>query len=261
MKRTICAVLSAILLLSLAACGGGDKKAFELSKDAYENISAAYELIEDFGSDLYEAWRLGIYEDDEISVKFLAEELNLSEDELNAGIDALMGMEGVGDSSFSFYDDSLFSACVWLVSKAYEENGAAEEIQQRLSDAKDLMKTLSQDYSDYEHYPALKESYTTTNAFLIFARIPPVPLNRSRTRSTTIAMMPETASTTWITYLKIDRNKAGRAVQSVPALLRCGTSAHIPFRQAADFYGNRDCPYLFIRSSGHKMLRDPGWAY
>ena len=34
------------------------------------------------------------------------------------------------------------------------------------------MKTLSEKYSDYEHYPALKGYYTTTDAFFDFCQNP-----------------------------------------------------------------------------------------
>ena len=62
MKKIITLTLAFVMCLSLCACGGGDKKAFEASKAAYDNVDIAYEITEQFGSDLYEAWRLGIYE-------------------------------------------------------------------------------------------------------------------------------------------------------------------------------------------------------
>ena len=44
MKKFISLLLVIVMCLSLAACGGGEKKAFEASKAAYDNIDIAYEI-------------------------------------------------------------------------------------------------------------------------------------------------------------------------------------------------------------------------
>lgn len=88
MKKITSLLLVVVMCLSLVACGGSDKKAFEASKAAYDNIDIAYEITEQFGSDIYEAWRLGIYDKDEIlddGANHLATELSLSADEIRAG--------------------------------------------------------------------------------------------------------------------------------------------------------------------------------
>lgn len=90
MKRAVSLALAAVMLLSLAACGGGkNKRAFEASKAAYDNVNAAYEITEEYGSDIYEAWRLGIYDKDEIlkdGCSYLAQKLHISEEEIVAGV-------------------------------------------------------------------------------------------------------------------------------------------------------------------------------
>ena len=89
MKKWIALLLVAVMCLSLCACGGGNKKAFNASKDAYDNIDIAYEITEQFGSDIYEAWRMGIYDKDDIiddGAKHLATKLSLSVDEIRAGV-------------------------------------------------------------------------------------------------------------------------------------------------------------------------------
>lgn len=65
MKKFMAALLAATLALSLAACGGG-KNVFNVSKDIYEKVNAAYDIVEIISSDIQEAWRMGIYEDDDI---------------------------------------------------------------------------------------------------------------------------------------------------------------------------------------------------
>lgn len=172
MKRVLILTLTLVMLLTLCSCDNGNKKAFNAADSAFNNIDNAYGLIENFGSDIYEAWRLGIYEDDDISVKLLADELSISEQDINAAIDDICGMDNVGDLYFSVFKDELFSACVIMVSRAYELNGTSDKINSYLTDAKLLMKEMSEKYSDYEHYSNLKGYYTTTNAFFEFCQNP-----------------------------------------------------------------------------------------
>ena len=188
MKRIIALLLVMVISLSLVACGG-EKKAFEASKAAYENIDIAYKITEQFGSDIYEAWRLGIYDDDEIlddGAAHLATELSLSADEIRAGAiytiyqdewDTMSDEEkdeliDKADLFFSYFEDDLFSFCVMAVSNAYVVNGKVEEAQTALNAAKAQMKELSADYSDYEHYPNLKGYFTTTSSFFDFCQNP-----------------------------------------------------------------------------------------
>jgi len=189
MKKLVALLLILIMCLSLVACSGGDKKAFEASKAAYDNIDIAYEITEQFGSDIYEAWRLGIYDDDEVladGAAHLATELSLSADEIRAGAvyvlyqdewDTMSEEEkeeliGTADLLFSYMEDDLFSFSVMAVSNAYVVNGKVDEAQTALDAAKAQMKELSSEYSDYEHYPNLKGYFTTTSSFFDFCQNP-----------------------------------------------------------------------------------------
>lgn len=191
MKKKIALLLAAVLTLSLTACGG-NKKAFEKSKTAYAHIETAYEIAGEFSEDLYEAWRLGIYNKDEIlegGTAYLAKALNLSREEILEGVVYVVAtMNGNhwedvtedekaqlcenADSFFPLFEDQLFSFCVMAVSGAYSANGKAETAQAALEEAKAEMKEMSEKYSDYEHYPNLKGYYTTTNAFFAFCQNP-----------------------------------------------------------------------------------------
>ncbi len=189
MKKTVTLLISGMLVLSLTACSSGNKKAFEASKEAYNNINTAYEITENFGSDIYEAWRLAIYEKDEVldgGTAYLSSELSLSEEELNDGV-AYMTLEDEWENAteeqksaardsadlyFSLFEDDLFSYCVILVTNAYKANGKVSEAETVLEEAKEQMKTLSEKYSDYEHYPNLKGYYTTTSSFFDFCENP-----------------------------------------------------------------------------------------
>lgn len=83
MKKVLSLLLALGMCLSLCACG-----ASKTAKVAYDNINIAYEIIEQFGSDIYEAWRLSIYEQEEFSyngIEHLADELSLNSAELRTG--------------------------------------------------------------------------------------------------------------------------------------------------------------------------------
>lgn len=192
MKKLLTLLLIMTMSISICACGNGNKKAFQTSKVAYDNITVAYEITETFGSDIYEAWRLGIQEDDKIldeGFSYLASELSLTEAELAEGAGRVVA-EMLGedwetldeadkkkitdnpDPLLEMFKDDLFSVCVLIVSKAYIANGKVEEAQSALDTAKGKMKELSQNYSDYEHYPSLKDYYTTTSSFFEFCQNP-----------------------------------------------------------------------------------------
>lgn len=192
MKKAYSFLLVLALCLSLCACGG-TKKAFEASKAAYDTIDIAYTITEEFGSDIYEAWRMGIYDDEEIldeGCSYLATELSLSEDEIRDGVAYFLATDvfqenwdsatdedkdsyrSSADIVFSTFEDNLFSVCVKIVSCAYVVNGKAEEVQTALDTAKAQMRELSEKYSDYEHYPNLKGYYTTTSSFFDFCQNP-----------------------------------------------------------------------------------------
>lgn len=182
MKKVISIILILAMCLSLCACGN-DKEAFEISKEAYDNIATAYKITEQFATDIYEAWRIGIYEKDEISIEHLAKTMGLTEEELDEGIvytiltmavdssydeaseEDKESLRGAGDFFFDMFKDDLFSACITVVTNAYTANGKISEAQAALDLAKGKMKEISEEYSDYEHYPNLKGYYSTTQSF------------------------------------------------------------------------------------------------
>lgn len=192
MKRFFLFCLAVSVCISLIACSG-TKKAFEVSKSAYDSIDIAYDITEQFGSDLYEAWRIGIFEEDELlsdGAHYLSQQLNLSEEDIKKGIGYIYATSIVGENwdtvaeedktkyynrdsvLFKMKEDELFSTCVWVVIYSYKLNGKVDEVQTALNTAKEQMKELSDKYSDYEHYPNLKGYYTTTSSFFDFCQNP-----------------------------------------------------------------------------------------
>lgn len=190
MKKTTALILAIVASFLITACGNKTQWAFDASKTAYNNIKTAYEITTQLSSDIYDAWRMGIYEKDEIlkgGVTYLATELSLSEDELRDGVGYALASDWPEQSDeekekllpvedtkifFKEMEDDLFSFCVIITRNAYIANGKIEEAQTALDAAKAQMKELSEKYSDYEYYPSLKGYFTTTSAFFNFCQNP-----------------------------------------------------------------------------------------
>ena len=150
MKKFLAFFLAMIMLLSFAGCGKTmcsvegceneavedttyeeslcdkhltGKKAFDASKIAYDSIDVAYEITEQYGSDVYEAWRMGIYDKDEIlddDVAYLASELSLSEEDIKLGrYNPLKDIYDKKEYSKEFIEGQL-NICVGEAAKAYE---------------------------------------------------------------------------------------------------------------------------------------------
>lgn len=184
-------LLAVVICLSLCSCGS-EKKAFEVSKIAYENITAAYNIAHEFASDLNGVWWAVVYDRDNLintnTLNALMSELSyLDEDSLKLGIAYVMAKNMDGKNWDELSDNekeeyitaatefegegfSLFDNCMNFslhsIRNAYKLNGRVEEAREYLEVAKHQMQELSGKYNDYEHYPALKDYYTTAGAYL-----------------------------------------------------------------------------------------------
>lgn len=192
MRKAISLLLALCMVFALCGCGNSTKKAFEISKAAYDEISEAYKITEELGHDLYNGIHVAIYGTDAVKgsnvLENLSEEcINISREELKAGLSYSLAKykyeESWDDLSaeekdkyselaeiYDFSDEHIsenqrFIAC-WTVIHAYELNGSVAKADSCLESAKVLMRELSDKYSDYEHYPNLKGFYTTTNSYL-----------------------------------------------------------------------------------------------
>ena len=198
------------------------KTVFEISKGAYQNINKANEMVQLFATDIYDVWRMGIYDDDEIikdglsyfkwklnvglfleegaALYYYEKDWNSLSDEdknINNGDNAfaelddealfnlLLGEYNGSDekkallkkasdrfSTRVYIDDSIFSECVNVVLSTYKAIGKTDEIQALLDDAKNEMRLISEKYSDYEHYPMLKQYYTSVSSLFDFCQNP-----------------------------------------------------------------------------------------
>ena len=179
MKRVIAFFAAVLMLVSLTACGGGTnpKDAFTISQQAFEKVNEAYMKVNVFSQDIYEAWRLGVNNSrNGCTFSSFVVEMNIEQEYIEEAVAKLSGKEFYSSADWSSlyksFNNSYFSAYVTVISEAYACSGDVEEITATLLEAKTLMKQLSDAYSDYEHYPALKSYFTNTLAFFDFCNHP-----------------------------------------------------------------------------------------
>lgn len=213
MKRLIILFLVFVLCVSLAGCGKvtcsiegcedeaveddsfeeaycnkhlADKKAFDISKVAYDNIKEAYDLTAQLAFDLHNAWYIGVYENEQANgkiAKHIASKLEyLSEEELKWGIARAIAWEEEGKkwnslseeekkgyfdfAGSEFYVQKNFQGfCISGIMNAFYLNGQIEKIESLLENAKTQMKKLSEMYFDYVYYPNLKAFYSNTTSY------------------------------------------------------------------------------------------------
>ena len=190
MKRIAIALMSAVILFVAVSCGSdeGSKKtkgAFEMSKEAYDAISVAYETADNMASDIYEAWRQSIYEGDDLTIWGLSSKTYISYDDLEAGINSYLKdtwLEKYSSDIGRIADmDSGFSYIIHMVIEGYELNGNLENAKVSIDNAKSIMKEMSAEYSDYEHYPALKGYFTSVNSLLSWCESPEGSFEQAKT--------------------------------------------------------------------------------
>lgn len=165
---------------------------FELSKMAYQNVCSAYDITHKFGSDLYNAWYVATHESEYLQNRntiqyLLAEVQYLDEADLQKGLAFVLAKNKYHENwyelsedqqndyielAIAYNGDDFFNEtnCLyitsWSIIRAYELNGQTAQAQEYLDRAKIYMLELSEKYSDYQHYPNLKNFFTMTSAYL-----------------------------------------------------------------------------------------------
>lgn len=169
---------------------GGEvtEEVFDNSKIAYEKLIEASEIGLQALSDIYGAWYYGIYNTENISENGWNDfcyELSVPASDIEKGIKENDIMYEVTitehpsfdtiEKYFSFlsFANNFWQYCVNYVVYAYEdtENGFGT-IEQDLNDAKDALKIVGQEYSDYKYYPNLKDFYSEVNSLYEFVSSP-----------------------------------------------------------------------------------------
>lgn len=192
-KRNVPAIILCVFMMMgvLASCGGSGGEAskdnkteaqFECGKETYDSLNTASDICVEMMTSIYNAWRFSIYDADEYSsyevLSEFADEVNLTESELQAGWIAFTEDENPIDFKY-FIDD--FNVTTWVVFKAYEENGKVGELDDALSNARAVLKTMTSEYSDYSEYPTLKSYYSEVNSYAEFVKSPECSFEQLKT--------------------------------------------------------------------------------
>ena len=153
------------------------QEAFDTAKTAYAALNKAANSVISVMDTVYGAWHFGIFDADDSNytnvVSNLAKTGNLSESDINSGVRALAkDYDKIFSVLLAMTGDDAFSYCVIVVNKAYEENSTFYSIKTNIESANTALKTMTADFDDYKHYPALKEFYATVSAYAAFAQNP-----------------------------------------------------------------------------------------
>ena len=143
---------------------------FAAANSAYNDIVSASEICIDIMDSIYDAWYFAIYESDDYSGYSLlyafSNKVGFSTSEIT---DAMIAL---GLSSTSYYVLEEFNYTVHIVKQAYKNNGKYTEAENYLSSAKESLKSVTSEYSDYTGYPTLKSFYSEVSSYLEFASSP-----------------------------------------------------------------------------------------
>ena len=184
----VAVALIAIVVLLIAFGGGGEsekndeeggksseeikEEQFAAAKDAYEDIVAAGEICIDIMDSIYAAWYFAIYESDDYDYSGWSKFIQFSSSTGLKSADVEAAMIELGFTSESYYIFDEFSYAVAVVEQVFITNGIYTTAEQNLADAKDSLKQVTSEYSDYTGYPTLKSYYSEVSSYLEFAKSP-----------------------------------------------------------------------------------------
>lgn len=192
MKKSIAILLVMIIGVSLILSGCGpskaelasrrDQEAFDTAKEAYTSLCEAADMTVSVMSSVYGAWYFGIYKADDSSssnvVANLAKEVALSQSELDAGVKSLATTLSVDESTLKYAmykgtgDTKAWQYCLFVVNESYVVNGNFGDIQSKIDTANAALKTMTNEFDDYKHYPTLKEFYAKVSSYAEFSQNP-----------------------------------------------------------------------------------------
>lgn len=159
-----------------------DQKAFDTAKEAYTALCDVADSTFSVMDSVYGAWRFGIYETrgsfPALVILNLAKQIPLSREELDVGLESLAKNLNVTEDDLLLWmttDNKNVSNWQWLlylVGESYNTNGVFEEIQENIDIANAALKSMTAEFDDYKHYPALKEFYSKVVSYAEFAQSP-----------------------------------------------------------------------------------------
>lgn len=171
---------------------------------AYDELSKAYDIADRFGSDLYEAWRVGIQDKEQFkganlngSLKFLASNLFLSYDDLLEGACCAYSDMWGGDwnekpdedkqkirdtiatgTLFYFSQNNIYVSCVNCVRFGYELNGSTAEADECIMKAGTAIASIDKSLVDERLLDSFEELKSSLLSLLEFCMEPTGSFNQ-----------------------------------------------------------------------------------
>lgn len=180
----IIAVAAIIIVAILAFAMGGNnagstngdsvKEAqFESANSAYNDIVSASEICIDIMDSIYGAWHFAIYKSDDYygvnGIEEFADATNLSYSDVTKALSDVLGFSNPS-ASYALLED--FNYAIYIVEEVYKSKGLYTQAENLLASAKESLKSVTSEYSDYTGYPTLKSFYSEVSSYLEFAESP-----------------------------------------------------------------------------------------
>ena len=177
MKKFLTLLLSIILTITCLGCKNSEdsktKKQYECGKTAYDELLSAADICFTIGSTIYDAWYFAIYEADEYGYSTIlsnfCEKTNLS----ITDVKKTLTFYDIDESTayyLGIWED--FNYTVNIANKTLELNGTIKKLDTHIFNAKEQLKTMTQQYSDYSEYPTLKSLFSKIDSYAIFLKNP-----------------------------------------------------------------------------------------
>lgn len=175
-------------------------------KTIYESLSEVYDIVDQFGSDIYEAWRVGIHNKDKFkgsnlngSLEFLASNLFLNYDDVLEGAcysySAMWGSDWnektdeekqksrdaiATGTLFYFNQNNIYVACVNCVRYGYLQNGTVDKVMGVIEDVNARLKEIDSNAVGVELKDSVVNLVSVTNAFFEYCQNPTGSFEQSK---------------------------------------------------------------------------------
>jgi len=164
-------------------CNQADPKEseFAAANTAYSHLIQAHEVCSTAMGTIYNAWYFGIYEGNDYSASRInscmssfASEIGVDTELVKRTVTTMLQDMGMSDPT-DFQKYVLFSSfdlTIAIAQEILQSEGIYDIIDTHLAEAKDALKSVTNAYSDYTGYPALKSYYSEISAYLEFCKSP-----------------------------------------------------------------------------------------
>lgn len=155
------------------------KEVFNNAQQAYKDLNIVVDDCSEIMSSVYNAWYYGIY-GKKNSVYEFSSEAQLDSSEVRKVLEKLTG-SSANYNQDQYIQQSDFSELVNVTILVYTNNGKIPSIDTKLNSVKNTLKEMADKYSDYEHYPKLKEYYSKASSYYTFIKLPTGSFNQLAT--------------------------------------------------------------------------------